>query len=342
MAGIVASRLRSGVVIPAHPLALDASGEVDWRAQRALSRYYVDAGAHGLAVGVHTTQFELHEDPALLRDVLGTAMHTAAGSGMIMIAGVTGDVRHARTEVELAHELGYDAVLLSLRGCDPDAREDELIERSTVVGEVLPTIGFYMQESIGGRYLTPEYWRALFDLESTIAVKTAPFDRYRTHEVAQAILESDRWRDIALLTGNDDAIVHDLITPYRRDINGQVRHIRATGGLLGQWAVGTRAAAILLARLMQAPVTVDDLATATELVEINAALFDVRHHFRGAVAGVNELLTQQGLLDSSRCLSERETLSQGQRDRISDVRHRFPALLDEQFVAANRDRWLDD
>lgn len=335
----LSGRLRAGAVIPAHPLALDQHGAVDWTAQRALTRYYADAGANGVAVGVHTTQFELHDDPGLLREVLALAAETVRGRGVILIAGVTGELADARSEAELARELGYDAVLLSLRGCDPSGSEDDLIQRTAAVGEVLPVIAFYMQAAIGGRYLGPDYWRALFALESTVAVKTAAFDRYRTADVALAVLESDRWADIALLTGNDDAIVHDLIIPYRRQVNGQVREIRASGGLLGQWAVGTRAAVRLIAELREPP-TAAHLLEASQLVEINSAVFDAAHRFRGAVAGVNEVLRQQGLLRSSICLSPSEELAPGQRELIADVRSRYPDLLDEGFVAEHAARWL--
>lgn len=341
----VAARLRAGGVIPAHPLALDPAGEVDWAAQRALTRYYVQAGAQGIAVGVHTTQFELHDDPGLLRDVLVLAAETAragevADAGTpLLIAGVTGDVAQARSEAERARDLGYDAVLLSLRGCAPDAPETALVERTATVGAVLPVIAFYMQQSIGGRYLSPAYWQSVFALDSTVAVKTAAFDRYRTQDVAQAILESDRWAEVALLTGNDDAIVHDLITPYRRSVAGKVRQIKASGGLLGQWAVGTRAAVRLVDELRTHP-TAEHLALASDLVEVNAAVFDAAHRFRGAVAGVNEVLAQQGLLPSSRCLSGHEVLSPGQRELIAGVRDRYPHLLDEAYVAEHADAWL--
>ncbi len=201
-----------GTVIPAHPLALDRAGTVDWRAQRALSRYYLAAGAHGLAVGVHTTQFPLHDDRALFADVLRLAVEAVQPRTTTLIAGVTGPVGQAVEEACAARDLGYDAVLLSLHGCAADESEGSLVERASAVGEILPTVAFYMQESVGGRYLSSHYWRRIFDLESTVAVKLAPFDRYRTAEAANAVLSSDRWREITVLTGNDDAIVADLLS----------------------------------------------------------------------------------------------------------------------------------
>lgn len=343
----VSARLRSGGVFPAHPLALSEPGQVDWRAQRALSRYYLDAGAHGLAVGVHTTQFALHDDRALLGDVLRRAADVVRGTDALLIAGVTGDCAQAIREAELARDLGYDAVLLATRGMDRHATEKALLERSIAVGEIMPTIAFYMQEKVGGRYLTPQYWRAVFEQTSTVGVKVAPFDRYRTGDVARALLESDRWNEIAFLTGNDDTIVLDLITPYRRAVAGTARVVRARGGLLGQWAVGTRAAVQLCTRLnstdpVRDPVRTDELRLGGELVEINSAVFDVDNDFRGSVAGINELLRQQGLLRSAHCLDEGDVLSAGQSHRIARVRRLHPELLDEEYVAEHRERWLED
>ena len=337
-------RLAGGVVIPAHPLALDENGAIDLRAQRAVTRYQLAAGAHGLAVGVHTTQFELHDDRGALREVWALAAETARESGRspILVAGLTGDVAQAVAEAQLAVELGYEAALLSPWGMS-ERTEATLLKRAAAVGEVIPTIGFYLQDSVGGLHLSRNYWRALFDLESVVAVKTAPFDRYRTGDVLQTLLAHDRWRDVAVLTGNDDAIVHDLLTPYRAWIGGEQREVRATGGLLGQWAVGTRAAVDLVttatAAVADELVPVDLLADASALVEVNAAVFDVAHDFAGCVPGVNEVLRQQGLVPTARCLGT-DVLSPGQAELITEVRRRYPDLLDEEFVAVNRHTWL--
>lgn len=340
----VADRLRRGVVIPAHPLALGEDGAVDLRAQRGLTRYYLAAGVDGVAVGVHTTQFELHHDRGLLLEVWRTAADASGESGRdpILIAGVTGCTAAAVAEAEAAVEVGYHAALLCPWGMD-EVTEDGLLERAQAVGEVLPTIAFYLQESVGGRRLGRGYWRALLDLPSVVAVKTAPFDRYRTNDVARELLAHDRWNEIAVLTGNDDAIVHDFLTPYRATVGGQDREVRATGGLLGQWAVGARAAVQLRAQVASAvaaaQVPTDLLALAADLVEVNAAIFDVENDFAGCVPGVNEVLRQQGLLATSGCLGP-DALSPGQVALIGDVRRRFPTLFDEEFVAANRDEWL--
>lgn len=337
-------RLAGGVVIPAHPLALDENGAIDLRAQRAVTRYQLAAGAHGLAVGVHTTQFELHDDRGALREVWALAAETARESGRspILVAGLTGDVAQAVAEAQLAVELGYEAALLSPWGMS-ERTEATLLERAAAVGEVIPTIGFYLQDSVGGLRLSRDYWRALFDLESVVAVKTAPFDRYRTGDVVQTLLAHDRWRDVVVLTGNDDAIVHDLLTPYRARIGGEQREVRATGGLLGQWAVGTRAAVDLVttatAAVADGLVPVDLLADASALVEVNAAVFDVAHDFAGCVPGVNEVLRQQGLVQTARCLGT-DVLSPGQAELITEVRRRYPDLLDEAFVGTHRDAWL--
>lgn len=334
-----------GVAIPAHPLALDAAARVDWTSQAALTRYYAAAGAHGIAVGVHTTQFELHHDMGLLRAVWEHAAATTAESprpDMGLIAGICGDTAQAVREAELARESGYGAALLCSYGMQ-DPSEAALLERAKAVGDVLPTIGFYLQESVNGPYLSPAYWRALFEVESVVAVKAAPFDRYRTADVATALVESDRWRDIALLTGNDDTIVADLLLPTTRVVGGLERRLEFSGGLLGQWAVGTRAAVRLVAEVMAARrAGVTDPAhhdVANRLVEVNAAVFDPHNNFAGCVSGINELLRQQGLLETSTCLAEHERLSPGQAEVIADVRRRHPDLLDEDFVAEHRDEW---
>lgn len=339
----LAERLAAGVAVPAHPLALDGDRRIDERAQRALTRYYAASGVDGIAVGVHTTQFELHEDPGALRAVWALAAEPVGEWNPIRVAGVVGDTEQATAEAAVAAELGYDAVLLSPWGMS-ERTEKTLLERARAVGEVLPTIGFYLQESVGGLRLSRDFWTALFDQPATVAVKTAPFDRYRTNDAVRALLHHDRWNDVAVLTGNDDAIVHDLITPTRAEIGGEAREIRVRGGLLGQWAVGARAAADLRRRAVgeadAGAVSTATLGVANDMVEVNGAVFDVLGDFAGCVAGVNEVLRQQGLLGASVCLSDRERLSPGQSELIADALARFPDLLDADFVAAGRDGWL--
>jgi len=333
------------MTIPAHPLALDVDGKPHMGAQRALTRYYAEAGADGVAVGVHTTQFELHHDQSLLRDVWELAADTAreAHSSLTLIAGVCGDAADAVAEAEMAARAGYHAALLCPWNM-VEGTEEALLKRAAAVGQVLPTVAFYLQDSAGGTRLTRNYWRRLFDIDSVVAVKVAPFDRYRTNDVVQVLLEHDRWDGVAVLTGNDDAIVHDLITPYRRATRRGRREIRIRGGLLGQWAVGTRAAAALVATARKAEncgtASAELLAAGPDLVEINSAVFDVAHDFAGCVAGVNEVLRQQGLIPSSRCLASSERLSPAQADLITAVRSRFSQWLDEEFIAENKDRWL--
>lgn len=337
------SRL-TGSTIPAHPLALTSSGTIDERSQQALTRYYLAAGATGLAVGVHTTQFELHHDRGLLRAVLHLASTTAAASGTapLLIAGITGDVATAVEEAELARELGYHAVLLSPWGMDAPS-PDALLERAARVGEVLPTIGFYLQAAIGGPVLDATFWARLFDQPSLVAVKIAPFDRYRTSTVLRTLARHDRWDEVVALTGNDDAIVADLVSPTRVTMaDGTRREVRISGGLLGQWAVGTKAAVETTQQANDAAsrgqVPADLLARGADLTRINQALFDVDNHFAGCVPGVNELLRQQGLIETALTLGT-DRLSPGQADQIGDVLREFPHLLDAEFVAQHRDEW---
>ncbi len=333
--------MRLDGAIPAVPLLLGPDGGVDWRAQTALLRYYLAAGVSGLAVGVHTTQFELHDHPALLSELWGLAASVVAGHDVTLVAGVVGGAQRAVAEAETAAGLGFDAALLCSYAMT-EVTEATLLAKAAAVGEVLPTIGFYLQEAVGGRRLSPTFWQRLCDQPTLVAIKAAPFDRYRTRDVAQAILASDRWRDVRLLTGNDDAIVWDLVTPHTRTVAGEERSLRAVGGLLGQFAVGTRAAVRLTAAALavdgQVPATL--LSAGADLVEVNAAVFDVAHGFAGCVPGVNEVLRQQGLAATAGCLSPAERLSPGQAELIADVRARFAELLDEDFVAAHRDTWL--
>ncbi|GAA2093643.1 dihydrodipicolinate synthase family protein [Streptomyces albiaxialis] len=335
--------LSHGTVVPAHPLALTAERTLDERRQRALTRYYLASGAGGLAVGVHTTQFEIREpNVGLLRPVLELASETVekeADRPVVRIAGACGYVQQAVAEAELAASLGYDAVLLS--PAVPGADEKGLLERARAVGEVLPVIGFYLQEAVGGRYLSPAFWTAFADLPSTAAIKIAPFDRYRTADVLRAVAAADRADEVALYTGNDDNIVGDLLTPY-----GPVDDRRwFAGGLLGQWAVGTRAAVELLedvrsARAGDHAAMVRCLARGPELTDLNSAVFDVLGGFRGCIAGVHEVLRRQGLLEGIWCLDPAETLSPGQAEEITRVAADYPWLTDDAFVAEHADDWL--
>ncbi|MER5946808.1 dihydrodipicolinate synthase family protein [Streptomyces sp. NPDC001904] len=335
--------LSQGTVIPAHPLALDADRKLDERRQRALTRYYLASGAGGVAVAVHTTQFEIREPRVgLLKPVLELAAETVraeADRPFVKVAGACGYTAQAVAEAELAASLGYDAVLLS--PAVPGADEKGLLERARAVGEVLPVIGFYLQEAVGGRYLSPSFWSAFADLPTTAAVKIAPFDRYRTADVVRAVGAADRAAEVALYTGNDDDIIGDLLTPY--ETAGGRRWF--AGGLLGQWAVWTRSAATLLedvraARAGDHEALLRCLTRRPELTDANQAVFDVRGAFRGCIAGVHEVLRRQGLLEGIWCLDPAETLSPGQADELTRVAAAYPWLTDDAFVKEHLDDWL--
>jgi len=340
---------RRGCVIPAHPLALDERRRLDERRQRALTRYYLDAGAGGLAVGVHTTQFAIH-DPAvgLLRPVLELAAETARGSGhstgrdTVLIAGACGPTAQAVAEAELAASLGYHLVLLSPT---PDLDEDQLIDRARAVGEVLPVVGFYLQPAVGGRTLSRDYWTRLAALDSVAGIKVAPFDRYRTLDVLHGVVRAGRIGDLALYTGNDDHILTDLITPHRVRVDGRSVQVEFVGGLLGQWAVWVRRAVELLADARAARNGDDEvmrrlLTLDGHLTDANAAIFDAAHAFHGCIPGIHEILRRQGLLAGRWCLDPAEELSPGQLAEIDRIWSAYPHLNDDEFVAANIDRWL--
>ena len=347
---ILRRELLRGLVIPAHPLALTERRTLDERRQVALTRYYCDAGAGGIAVGVHTTQFAIR-DPAvgLFEPVLRLAQQTVrdcsppslklrgTSAAPILVAGVVGRTEQAVREAELAVSLGYDAALLSLAALrDTDNRGT--LDHCRRIADVIPIVGFYLQPAVGGRVLDRAFWRGFFDIDRVVAVKVAPFDRYRTLDVTTALADSGR-EDVALYTGNDDAIVSDLLTPFPPAGSG--RPLRFSGGLLGQWAVWTKRAVEILRRCHGGNEDAGRLlALGAELTDANAALFDPAHQFAGCIAGIHEVLRRQGLLAGRWCLDPREDLSPGQMDDIDRVLSRYPHLTDDEFVKENLHRWL--
>lgn len=331
------SRLNRGLVIPAHPLALNSRRKLDERRQRALSRYYIAAGAGGLAVGVHTTQFAIRDPKvALFRPVLELAAEEMgrAARPLVRIAGICGEAKQALAEAELVRSLGYHAGLLSLAALR-QATEKELLTHCRSVARVLPVIGFYLQPAVGGRVLPYSFWRRFAEIQNVVAIKIAPFNRYQTLDVIRAVVEVGR-DDIALYTGNDDNIVVDLLTPFRW--GGRERRI--VGGLLGQWAVGTKRAVELLAKLRNAAPSAELLRLAVEVTDTNAAVFDAANGFAGCIAGIHEVLRRQGLLAGTWCLDPHERLSPGQRAELDRVQRAYPHLHDDDFIAARLDNWL--
>nr|WP_246211258.1 dihydrodipicolinate synthase family protein [Phytoactinopolyspora alkaliphila] len=329
------------MVIPAHPLALDASRRLDERRQRALTRYYLEADAGGLAVAVHSTQFAIHEpERGLLSPVLQLAASTAAeypDRSPVLVAGVCGSTSQAVAEAELAAELGYHLALLAPYGAT-ELSDEELLARTRAVGEVLPVVGFYLQPAVGGRPLTRPFWRQLADIPSVVGVKVAPFDRYATLDVVHGVADSDRRADVAFYTGNDDHIVGDLLATYPSGAE-------FVGGLLGQWAVWARSAVELLETVRQAKAGDDDalrraIDMDTALTDANAAIFDARNNFHGCIPGIHEVLRRQGLLEGIWCLDEKEVLGVGQLAEIDRIWSAYPHLRDDEFVAENLERWL--
>jgi hypothetical protein len=331
--------LLEGQVIPAHPLALDEHRRLDERHQRALTRYYVDAGAGGVAVGVHTTQFAIRTH-GLYRAVLALAAETAAASlaraprPFVLVAGIVGDTPQAIGEAETAVTLGYDAGLLSL-GAWAGASDAAILEHCARVAEVIPVFGFYLQPAVGGRVLDYAFWRELAEIPNVVAIKIAPFNRYQTIDVVRAVAESGRANDIAIYTGNDDNIVNDLTTEW---VFGGIK-IRFAGGLLGHWAVWTKKAVEIAIRAT-GPTSPGLSSLNVQVTDSNAALFDVANNFHGCIAGIHEVLRRQGLLEGIWCLDPNEGLSPGQADEIDRVYREYPHLNDDAFVRENLDNWL--
>ena len=345
----VSQVLRQGAVIPAHPLALNAQRQIDPRRQRALSRYYLDAGAGGLAVGVHTTQFAIREN-GMYAPVLEMAMQTAqdwiplGGSRpLVMIAGVAGPTSQACAEAATAKAMGYHAGLLSLAALR-GANEADILAHCRAVAQVIPLVGFYLQPAVGGVVLSAAFWEAFARIEQVVAIKMAPFNRYRTLDVIHGVVAAQAEERITLYTGNDDHIVLDLVTPFHVQRGAETVQVRIRGGLLGHWSVWTQKAVEQLKRCQEAAalgqISAELLALDSKVTDCNSALFDVAHEFAGCIAGCHEVLRRQGLLEGIWCLDPHEALSPGQAEEITRVSQAYPDLTDDDFVAQHLARWL--
>jgi len=341
--------LHRGVVIPALPLALNKDRKLDEIRQRALLRYYLDAGAGGVAVAVHTTQFEIR-DPGinLFEPVLKIAreeferFEDKSGKAVIRIAGIIGQTEQAKKEARLALSLKYHAGLLSLSAF-PNASNDLILEHCRAIAEIIPLIGFYLQPAVGGRILDVDFWREFAKIENVIAIKMAPFNRYQTLDVVRGVLESGRSENIALYTGNDDNILPDLLTEFNIKVGPEIIKKRIVGGLLGHWAVWTRSAVTLLEKIHSANLSGDtqqELSLGVQITDSNAAFFDAANSFKGCIVGLHEVLRRQGILQGLWTLNKDEVLSPGQKEEIDRVYEAYPHLNDDDFVAANLHRWL--
>ncbi|SDN92983.1 Dihydrodipicolinate synthase/N-acetylneuraminate lyase [Paenibacillus sp. yr247] len=342
--------LHDGLVIPAHPLALNAERQLDERRQRALTRYYMSAGAGGIAVGVHTTQFEIRDKQYnLYEKVLQLASEEVKKAVLtrpfLQIAGICGPTEQAVYEAEAAVELGFDLGLVSMGGLQ-SWTEKELLQRIEKIADIIPIFGFYLQPSVGGRVLSYDFWKEFANIPGVAAIKMAPFNRYQTIDVVRAVCNSERRDEIALYTGNDDNIVNDLLTTYRFVVNGTKMEKKIVGGLLGHWSVWTQKAvelleAIKLVRYGES-FNFDWLTSNIEVTDSNAAFFDSAHGFAGCIAGIHEVLRRQGLLEGRWCLNPEEELSNGQMEEIDRVYREYPHLNDDEFVKRHLAKWLTD
>ncbi|WP_135550619.1 dihydrodipicolinate synthase family protein [Paenibacillus cymbidii] len=340
--------LHDGLVIPAHPLALTADRKLDEKHQRALTRYYMAAGAGGVAVGVHSTQFEIRDpEVGLFEPVLRLAAEEVDNAGLkrpfFKVAGICGPTEQALAEADIAVGLGYDVGLVSMGGLR-DWTEEQHLARIAKVAEKMPVFGFYLQPSVGGRIFSYDFWKAFADIPNIIAIKMAPFNRYQTIDVVRAVCNSKRRDEIALYTGNDDNIVNDLFTAYRFMVDGQPVEKRIVGGLLGHWAVWTQKAVELLEKIKQVrgdgQISEEWLTRNVEVTDTNAAFFDPAHHFEGCIPGIHEVLRRQGLLQGRWCLNPKEELSPGQMEEIDRMYRDYPHLNDDAFVRDHLQEWL--
>lgn len=345
------ANVRKGIVIPAHPLALNAQRQFDPRYQRALTRYYIDAGAGGIAVGVHSTQFAIR-DPAvgLYEPVLRLASDVideyagSQGRELFKVAGVCGETTQALNEAEFALSQRYHACLLSLSAL-ADSSIGDLIAHCRAVAQVMPVIGFYLQPAVGGRVLPYRFWREFAEIENVIAIKLAPFNRYQTLDAVRAVCDAGREESITLYTGNDDNIIADLLTQYRFATPQGIKSVRIRGGLLGHWCVWTRAAVILLDEIQAVLDRSGDVPAALlsrniEVTDCNAAFFDAANGFAGCIPGIHEVLRRQGLMPGNWCLDPDEVLSPGQSEEIDRVLADYPHLSDDTFVHVGLAKWL--
>ncbi len=346
----IKNKLFQGTVIPAHPLALTSHRKIDEKRQRALTRYYLDAGAGGVAMGVHTTQFAIRDPEVnLFQKVLTLAKEEIdrhPKKNIIKIAGVCGEIKQATEEAQFAADLGYDLALLSNNGLQ-EYSEEELLDRAKAISEIIPIFGFYLQPAVGGKVFSRAYWEAFSEIENIYAIKIAPFNRYQTLDVVQAVCQSSRNAEIALYTGNDDNILLDLLTTYEiKTSRGTVRK-DIVGGLLGHWAVWTAKAVEQLKfvheiKRKQKSIDQDMLTLSQEITDSNAAFFDAQNQFKGCIAGIHEVLRRQGLLEGTWCLDPEETMSPGQAEEISRVYASYPHLNDDAFVKKHRSQWLQE
>lgn len=344
----VKKKLHAGTVIPAHPLALTKERQLDESGQRALTRYYLDAGVGGIAVGVHTTQFEIRNPEFnLYEKVLSLAIEETKKANVpdefIKVAGICGPTEQALFEAKFSKEAGYDLGLLSMGGLN-HLSEDDLIDRAEKVAEIIPLFGFYLQPAVGGRIFSYDFWLRFASIPNVYAIKIAPFDRYCSIDVVRAVCHSPRNGEIALYTGNDDNIINDLLTTFQFDIGNQKVEKKIVGGLLGHWSVWTKRVVEIFNEIKEVQnhdlIPKELITLGQQITDANAAIFDSRHSFKGSIAGINEILARQGLLQGNWCLLDREVLSPGQAEELNRIYASYPHLHDDEFVKANLSKWF--
>ncbi len=341
--------IKKGVVIPALPLALNAERKLDERRQRALMRYYLDAGAGGVACAVHTTQFEIRVAGIdLLEPVLKIAkeefdvFEKNTGKKVVRVAGILGRTDQAVQEAKQAVLLDYNVGLLGLKAFKNDDNET-IIEHCKKVAEIIPIVGFYLQTAVGGRRLDADFWREFAKIKNVVAIKMAPFNRYHTIDVMRGVAESGRADEITLYTGNDDNIIPDLLTEYEFCFNNEIIKLRISGGLLGHWAVWTKSAVEQLEKIKSSDYknNLSELYTlGIKVTDVNSAFFDVANNFKGCVVGLHYVLQRQGLLEGLWTLNRDEILTEGQKKEIDRVYDSYPELNDDEFVTSNLSKWL--
>ena len=181
-----------------------------------LTRYYMSSGAGGIAVAVHTTQFEIRDkEHNLFEKVLRLAAEEVKKAKLtkpfLQIAGICGPTEQAVYEAETAAGLGYDLGLVSMGGLQSWTEKD-LLKRIAKIAEIIPVFGFYLQPSVGGRVFSYDFWKEFANISGVAGSKWHRLTVIKRLMLCVPYVIPRRRDEIALYTGNDDNIVNDLLT----------------------------------------------------------------------------------------------------------------------------------
>ena len=286
--------------------------------------------------GAHTGEFALNNLEILDKWMLWTKEMTSTyGNKMALMSMVGGKDAIRQAEIAAKHE--YDAVMVAptaFQGKDAAG----VVELFKHIAEIIPTFAFELQRAIPGSYeYTPELWTRIFEI--VYGAKGASFDTYRSLTMLEGAANSEHKDTLALLTGNDDRIVADLLGEFAFQTQKGRSVVEYKGGLLGHFATDTNAAVHWCTAIKNKKTTGEwnfglsenDLAHGVN--RCNMALFDAMGNFENSVWGVKYRLSSMGLLPGPYC--KHEEGRKGQAQAIDDVYNEYPELNDNEFVAEN-------